>query len=486
MTEGSTTSGTAIGAEARRGIEVRSIDYVPENERHGKISHQGPFWFLGNFQPFTLGIGLLGPVFGLTFGWTAVAAVLGILFGTIFMAAHASQGPKLGLPQMIQSRAQFGYRGVVLPLIATLFTFVGFNVVDTVIIKSGLNAIYGWNAAGVAVVITLIALVLAIYGHDWLHRVFRTLFWISLPFWIIFTVGVLTGNAGPEVPSTGMGFTWAGFLAMFTVAASYNVTYAPYVSDYSRYLPRNTPTGQIITSVYIGAAGSPIWLIPLGAWLATKLGFTDALTAIYDGGNAVIGHLGSVLLVLSVLALVATMGLNAYSGMLTVVTGIDSLTPVRFTRQLRVVTIIVLGVIWLVISLILTNALTALNNSLLIMLYLLAPWTAVNLMDFFFVRHGHYAITDLFTPNGIYGSWAWRGIVAYLAGIAIEVPFMYIPNFYESVGATKLQGVDISWILGMILAGGLYFIFSRSLNVSGETPAIDASERLLAETGAVR
>ena len=101
------------------GIETRSIDYVPENERHGRVWMQGPFWFLGNFQPFTVAIGFVGPLVGLSLGWTIVAAVLGILFGTLFMAAHASQGPKLGLPQMIQCRAQFGYRGVILPLIAT-------------------------------------------------------------------------------------------------------------------------------------------------------------------------------------------------------------------------------------------------------------------------------------------------------------------------------------------------------------------------------
>ena len=67
---------------------------------------------------------------------------------------------------MIQSRAQFGYRGVLLPLIGTLFTFVGFNVVDVVIIKSGLQSIFGWNPVVVAVVITVIAALVAIFGHD--------------------------------------------------------------------------------------------------------------------------------------------------------------------------------------------------------------------------------------------------------------------------------------------------------------------------------
>lgn len=467
------------------GIEVHSIDYVPESERHGRIAAQGPFWFLGNFQPFTVAIGFVGPLVGLSLGWTVLASVLGILFGTVFMAAHGSQGPVLGLPQMIQSRAQFGYRGVVLPLVATAFTFVGFNVVDVVIIKEGLHGIFGWAPLATAVGITVIATVLAIYGHDWLHRVFQLLFWLSLPFWAILTVGVLSGHAGGRPPSGG-GYSWQGFLAMFTVAASYNITYAPYVSDYSRYLPKTTPRGSVMRAVFLGAAGSPLWLIPLGAWMATRLGVSDALVGIHDAGNATLGSVGAILAVLSVLALVATMGLNAYSGMLTVVTAIDAFHPVKPTRALRVVNILVLAVVWLALALALSNATSALNNSLLIMLYLLAPWTAVNLVDFFFVRHGHYAITDLFTPEGIYGRWAWRGVLAYLVGIAVELPFMFLPGVYESPGAHALGGADISAILAIAVAAGLYWALARGADLSAEQPAIARSDLLLAETGAAR
>nr|MDA8261314.1 cytosine permease [Actinomycetota bacterium] len=66
---------------APRGIEVRSIDWVPSKERHGKIWHQGPLWFLGNFQYFTIPIGFIGPSLGLSIGWTILAAVLGITAG---------------------------------------------------------------------------------------------------------------------------------------------------------------------------------------------------------------------------------------------------------------------------------------------------------------------------------------------------------------------------------------------------------------------
>jgi nucleobase:cation symporter-1, NCS1 family len=341
---------------------------------------QRPFWFVGNFQPFTLALGFVGPSLGLSLWWSIVAGIAGIAFGTLFMAFHATQGPVLGLPQMIQSRAQFGFRGVLLPLIGTLFTFVGFNVVDVVIIKSGLQSIYGWDPPVVAAAITVIAALLAIFGHYLLHKSFRILFWISLPLWIILTVSVLFGGVTGG-PAAAGGFSWVGLLAQFGVAASYHITYAPYVSDYSRYLPRDTKPSSIIASVFIGAAGSPAWLIPFGAWMATYLGASDAPAGTNETGNAAISYLGGVLAIVSTLVLVATMGLNAYSGMLTVVTALDCLRPINPTRRLRVVTIVVLAVTWFVMSLLLTNATTALKTTLLIKLYLLVPWTAVNLTD---------------------------------------------------------------------------------------------------------
>jgi nucleobase:cation symporter-1, NCS1 family len=73
----------------------------------------------------------------------------------------------------------------------------------------------------------------------------------------------------------------------------------------------------------------------------------------------------------------------------------------------------VLAIIWYAIGAgISTSAVSAVLNSLTLMLYLLVPWTALNLVDFFFVRHGHYAITDIFRPDGVYGAWGWRGLTA--------------------------------------------------------------------------
>ncbi len=466
-------------------IEARSIDWIPDPERHGTVRQQAALWFLGNFQYFTIPIGFLGPSLGLSLGWSILAGALGILFGTLFMAFHATQGPVFGLPQMIQSRAQLGYRGVTVALFATLFTYLAFNVADQVLLSEGLHGAFGWSAGLVAIASVVLAALLAILGYDWVHHAFRLLLFVAFPFYAIVTIAALVGHAGGAAPKSAGGFVFSAFMAQFSLAAAYNITYAPYVSDYSRYLPRKTPTRPIIAAVFFGASGSAIWLIALGAWMATRLGASDGLVGLQTAGNNVVGHLGSITAFLSASALLATMGMNAYGAMLTVLTAIDSIVPIKPTRAWRVVTIIALAAVWYGVAQgISGNAVTTVLNSLTLMLYLLVPWTALNLVDYFFVRRGHYAITDVFRPDGVYGAWAWRGLTAYFVGFAAEIPFMVLPAIgsvsYTGWFPTHVSnGVDYAWLVGLIVSGVVYLVLSRSIDATAERSAIGASEREL-------
>lgn len=455
-------------------VEVRSIDWVPLDERHGKLWHQAPLWFLGNFQYFSIPIGFIGPAMGLSLGWTALASVLGIAVGTLFMAFHASQGPHMGLPQMIQSRAQFGYRGVIIPLLATLFTYLAFNIADTVLMGEGLNSAFGLNPTIVSVVVTIAAVALAIFGHDWVHKAFRILLYVSLPLVTILTIAVLLGGAGGHAPTAHYGFTWVAFMAQFAAAAAYNITYAPYVSDYSRYLPATTKPGAVIASVFFGASTAAVWLIILGAWLAIYLGASDGLAGLMQAGNHVFPFLGTAVAILSALALCATMGMNAYGGALTVLTSIDSFRQIKPTRKARIITIVVLGVIWFAAaSLITTDAVATVFTALTLMLYLLVPWTATNLVDYFVVRRGKYSIADLFTPKGIYGAWSWRGLTAFGIGIVAELPFMVLPGLYTGPVAAAIGGVDIAWLVGLVVTSVAYLIFARSIDLDRERHVVN-------------
>src|ERR1700744_6729066 len=90
-------------------VEVRSIDYIPPDERHGKIRDQFTLWFAATMNIFNIVLGGVAVFFGLDFLWACIAIVLGTVIGLMLVGFHAVQGPRLGIPQMIQSRAQFGF-----------------------------------------------------------------------------------------------------------------------------------------------------------------------------------------------------------------------------------------------------------------------------------------------------------------------------------------------------------------------------------------
>ena len=64
-----------------------------------------------NFNVFNVVLGGSSSRIGLTFWWALIAIGAGTLIGALLIALHASQGPRLGVPQTIQSRGQFGFYG---------------------------------------------------------------------------------------------------------------------------------------------------------------------------------------------------------------------------------------------------------------------------------------------------------------------------------------------------------------------------------------
>jgi purine-cytosine permease-like protein len=488
-------SATPAAASEHGAIEGHSIDFIPEHERTDRLSRQGPFWFLGNFTFFTMTIGFVGPSVGLTSWWTTVAGTLGIMFGTLFMAFHGSQGPHLGLPQMIQSRAQFGYRGVILVLFATLFVFAGFNIVNLVLMMQGLKTLYGWDPVRIALAVTVPASILAVLGHDWMHRSFKWALYLSLPLYGLVTLAVLmhwvhdiplpaAAAANPPAP---LGFNWTGFIAQFAAAASYNIAYAPYVSDYSRYLPKNTPGGKLIAAVFVGASLSGAWMIAVGGWLADHLHATDVLVALNQVGSDLTPGLGGVVVAVTILAFLPVIAMNIYSAKLTAITGVDSFRKIRPTARTRIVAVLFVVCLQLGVALSIYTSgkgLSVLNIYLVVMLYFLVPWTAVNLTDYFFVRKGRYAIPHFFMPHGsMYGAWGARGLISYVIGFAAMIPFFCIfdgqDEVYVGPLARAIGSVDLAWLVGLIVSGIAYFLLARSLDMKQEERVIQHTEKSL-------
>src|SRR5918912_774510 len=173
------------------GVEVRSIDYVPLNERHGQLWHLGPLWFMGNAQIATLAVGVVGVSAGANLFWALVAIVVGTFVGTFFMAFHSAQGPQLGLPQMIQSRPQFGYIGALLVWLFAYLQYAGFNVFNTILAgQAGHTTIHIGEKLGI-VIATVLAVIVALIGYDFIYRVEQGLTFTFLLVFGVFTIGAI-------------------------------------------------------------------------------------------------------------------------------------------------------------------------------------------------------------------------------------------------------------------------------------------------------
>ncbi|MDQ6751954.1 MAG: cytosine permease [Actinomycetota bacterium] len=454
-----------------RGLEVRSIDYVPLNERHGKVSHIGPLWFMSNAQIATLAVGLISITTGGNLIWSLIAIAVGIFLGTLFMAAHSSQGPQLGLPQMIQSRPQFGYIGALLVWLFAYLQYAGFNIFNTILagqaiaesVNVGSQNLWFW-------IVTIVAVVVALFGYDLIHGFERYLTYLTIAMLALLTVAALANLNVPAGAYNLGDFQLVPFLGQLGVAAGYQISWAIYVSDYSRYLPPASGRGTFRWTFWGSALGG-IWVMFLGAFIAAAAGKDfETVASIKATADKLFPGFGSIALFVAALGLVSVTALNMYGGSLTLISSIDSLRQIRPTLRLRIITISITAVISLVLAnLASADFLVNFNDFLLLVLYFFIPWTAVNLTDYFIVRKGHYAIAEIFKPGGIYGRWGWPGIISYLVGFLVMIPFFSAGKLFVGFMAQAMDGTDISLFIGLPVSAGLYWLLTRNIDVAAET-----------------
>jgi nucleobase:cation symporter-1, NCS1 family len=464
------------------GLETRSIDYVPLNERHGKVWHLGPLWFMSNAQIATLAVGLISISEGGSVFWSVLAIVIGTLVGTLFMAFHSAQGPQLGLPQMIQSRPQFGYLGALLVWLFAYVQYAGFNVFNTILAGDAMSRTAHGSVKLWVAIATVVALVVALIGYDLIHKAEQWLTYLMIVIFGIFTITLFAVHYPAGTFGIGT-FKASPFFGQFGVVAGYQISWAIYVSDYSRYMPPGLPVRKTFLWTYLGSAIGGAWMMIVGTILAAWAGSNfdgSGIAELDQVGDHVFTGFGAIVLILAALGLVSVTALNMYGGSLTLISAVDSFKKIRPTLGARVVTITLTAALSLVGALAASSHFLAnFNDFLLLILYLFVPWTAVNLVDYYIVRRGHYAIAEIFNPAGIYGRWGWRGIVAYLVGFAAMVPFFDVGTLFEGPTAKALGNADISFFVGLPIAAALYYLLARSLDVDAERRVADAEAAAL-------
>ncbi|MFJ8957055.1 purine-cytosine permease family protein [Streptomyces sp. NPDC102381] len=450
-------------------VEKHSIDVVPDSERHGSAFNQFTLWLGANLHITAVVTGGLAVVFGGDVVWSLIGLVLGNLLGGAVMALHSAQGPKLGLPQMIQSRAQFGVKGAVVPLLLVILMYVGFFASGTVLAGQATARLTHTNDTTGIIVFALVTGVVATVGYRVIHVLGRVasvvcalaFVYLGVRLFDRTDVGALLSDAHFSMPM---------FLLAVSLSASWQLAFGPYVADYSRYLPRTTSGKATFWWTLAGSALGSQWSMAFGVLVAASAG-----EKFIDNQVGYVVSLGGAGLAASFFYFVIALGkltvnvLNTYGGFMSMVTGISGFRGQRVLSQRgRAVYIGIIMVAGTVVALAGKDSfLTSFKDFLLFLLTFFTPWSAINLVDYYLISRERYDLPALFDPNGRYGAWRWDALVVYGIGLLAQLPFL-ATAFYTGPLVGPLGGADVSWIVGLVVPAVLYWLLAR--RNAGEWP----------------
>ena len=444
-------------------IEIRSIDYVPDAERHGGLASQFSLWLGANLQITAIVTGALAVVLGGDVFWSLIALLAGQLAGGAVMALHGAQGPQLGLPQMISSRVQFGVYGAIIPLVAVCLMYVGFSASGTVLAGQAVGKLLGVDdGLGIAIFGCLIVIV-TLFGYRLIHLLGRVSSVIGVAAFV-YMFSRLSASHDVAALLATRHFSLNQFLLSMSLSASWQIAYGPYVADYSRYLPRTTRGPAIFAAVGMGSV--------LGSQIAMTFGvFAAALSGkafehhevAYIVGLGSTGTVAALLFFCIAFGKVTVTSLNAYGSFMSMATIVSA-----FRRGLRVsmfqrlcYIIAMVGLSTLLALLGRHSFLKGFEAFILLLLAVFTPWSAINLVDYYCFTRSRYDVPALSDPDGRYGRWNRTGIAIYIVGILVQVPFLSTA-FYTGPLVATLGGADISWIVGLIVPGALYYAIVRA------------------------
>ncbi len=438
-------------------IEKHTIGYIPAEDRHGKVKDLFTLWFGGNIAPLPIVTGALGvQLFQLNLFWGVIAILTGHLIGGVLMALHSAQGPQMGIPQMIQSRAQFGSLGSLLVVVIAGVMYIGFFASNIVLAGKSLHGVAASIPVPVGIVVGAIGSgVIGIIGYRFIHVLNRIGTWV-LGIGIILGFGYIFTHIHTADFLTRGGFTLSGWLATVSLAALWQIAFAPYVSDYSRYLPADVPVSATFWTTYLGSAlGSSLsFIFGAVAVLATPVGM-DTMDAV----KLATGSIGPLMLILFLLSVISHNALNLYGAVLSLITLVQTFVWrwIPTSKSRAILSVIVL--VGCCIAAIFASAdfIGHFVDLVLALLVVLVPWTAINLIDFYAIHKGHYDIKSIFrVDGGIYGRYNPQALLAYIIGILVQIPFMNTPLYVGPISA-YIHGADLSWLIGLLVTSPLYY-----------------------------
>lgn len=439
-------------------VESRGLEEVPQSDRRGMPRGLAFLW-AGAFVNYAsvLTASLLTNYFGLGVWDGMVAVAVGSVAGALILGLLSNTGVRSGLPQIVFTRRILGGAGAKVGASLTLFLAVGWFAVDTVIAAQAGSQLLGGGSRlatfAWALAVAAISVGVAVYGHrtiqvleSWGAVAFAAL---SVALFIALA-GQMHWAAGPA--KAGADYPGAfvlGFMSCFALVASWY----PFASDYSRYLPRASSV-RAVTLWPVAGIVLPMLLLGLfGLLIPTidpKLAASDP-----NGPIAVISkHGGWVAVPFFVFVIAGEIWAN-YLDVYTA--GLVTLTlGVRLQRWQTALGCGVLGSLLATYAVLVTDFHSAYTDFLLLT-YLWAPaWAAVVLLSFFVFPEAR--------PRAALAAW--------LIGTASSLVFVNYPNLFGGVFPDAhfpnqplidlLHGADLSGLVGLVVAAGLYTALRRA------------------------
>jgi len=217
-----------------------------------------------------------------------------------------------------------------------------------------------------------------------------------------------------------------------------------------------------------------VWVETIGLAGASVLGNqTAAGVRTLMGG----GFLGILALVAIVFGAITSNSMNDYTGSLAF-----QALGARVRRPIIAAVVAVLAfaaILWMNAG----DTSGKFTNVLLFIGYWIAPFCAIVMIDW------HYA-KDRYTPRFLrkalnFGNLrnGWPALVAFVVGFAVMVPFMNTSLITWHPFANALDGADLAFYVGFVVAGIIYFVLRKSVPGAATVLAVEPTVGVAGEAG---
>ncbi|MGW0782706.1 purine-cytosine permease family protein [Streptomyces sp. NPDC002913] len=426
-------------------VESHGIEPVPESNRYGGAGRLFTVWFAPNLTMTGVFTGTVGIALGLDFTAALTAVVLGTVIGAVPTAYLGTWGSLTGAGQLPLARLAFG-RTVAVPGILQWLSSVAWDALIGLFGGDALARLCGWPFWLGVLVMMVAQGALGVLGYEAIHRLQIIMTFVLAAAFALIAWRLLDGV--PVVDSgTAHGADKAGaFVLTSTIALSLSLSWAPYASDFSRYLPRTTSRTRMFWCTLLGLVVSFVAVQAIGLWGASVL--TDQTAAGVDellGGGA----LGAFGLLAVALAALCSNAMNDYSGSLALQT-----VGVRIPRPAAAALAAVLGfplVLWMHAA----DTTARFQNVLLFVGYWIPGFVAIVVVDWLArARARGGAAVDLAAETARPQP-GWPPLLAFAVAFAAAVPFMDT-SLYVGPVAAALHGADLSYYVAFLVALAVY------------------------------